>query len=518
MNLHMKLAVSVASLAGAVSLLPALASAAPTPLASPAIPGVSAVPGLAAAPAAVPAANMGILTTKPDVAVAGTKFTVSGTGLPAGKDVSLTWSTANVTWIVDARPDTVDYLGRQTTKFAVVLAHVTTDASGSFKTTLEAPQDWGGIHDLYAVVNGVQVAKGGFLVARSASISPKSGPIGTMITIKYTGLGSSLYEGGAALLYDSKFVGAMTANWTRGVATAHIRASGPPGRHFVALLNAVNFGYLNVQQSPLPWTTEFQLGFKVTKDAGRPAPRVDYPITTAATLDAKTTMQLASISETAVAAATLSSSAGVVNSKVNVTASGLTANAPVDMEWSTVVGNRVNCTSTCWAFVSVPLGNTTSTVTGTLSAPVTIPDGLGGWHVLQLLQNGQLKVQVPYYVKRSLVGPSSLVVKQGQMFTVHLKGLGWTELDNTIAVDYDNSYIGYGCGFNSQGDVVLNIRATGAPGTHIIDGYPLLYTQSPSYANTPYGMVPFLTYANDEPGLALGYQLPAIRLAITVVK
>jgi hypothetical protein len=48
--------------------------------------------------------------------------------------------------------------------------------------------------------------------------------------------------------------------------------------------------------------------------------------------------------------------------------------------------------------------------------------------------------------------------------------------------------------------------------------YPLLYTQQPSYANTPYGMVPVLTYARDVPGLALGYQLPAIRMAIEVVK
>jgi hypothetical protein len=29
--------------------------------------------------------------------------------------------------------------------------------------------------------------------------------------------------------------------------------------------------------------------------------------------------------------------------------------------------------------------------------------------------------------------------------------------------------------------------------------------------------VPILTYQKDEPGLALGYKLPAIRLAITVV-
>jgi hypothetical protein len=31
-------------------------------------------------------------------------------------------------------------------------------------------------------------------------------------------------------------------------------------------------------------------------------------------------------------------------------------------------------------------------------------------------------------------------------------------------------------------------------------------------------MIPVLTYAKDVPGLALGYQLPAMRLAITITK
>ena len=83
---------------------------------------------------------------------------------------------------------------------------------------------------------------------------------------------------------------------------------------------------------------------------------------------------------------------------------------------------------------------------------------------------------------------------------------------------YDDSFIGYGCGFNSNGDVVLQLHATGGPGTHLIDIYPQLYTLQPSFSNTPYGMVPLLTYAEDEPGLALGYDLPAIRLAITIVR
>jgi hypothetical protein len=48
--------------------------------------------------------------------------------------------------------------------------------------------------------------------------------------------------------------------------------------------------------------------------------------------------------------------------------------------------------------------------------------------------------------------------------------------------------------------------------------YPQLYNSQPAYANTPYGVVPMLTFREDLPGLALGYQLPAIRLAITIAK
>jgi hypothetical protein len=504
----------VAALTGAL-LLSGGAAAASTPLTAPGIPGVAPLPG-PVAPAAQPAATMGLLTTKPDTGVAGMKMTVSGAGLPANSDVALTWSTANVTWVLDPRADSVDYLGRQTSKFAVVIAHATTDAAGAFSITMAAPRDWGGIHDLYAVVNGVQYAKGGFLLARSASISPKKGPIGTPITITYSGLGSSLYEGGAALLYDNKFVGAMSSVWTRGTAVAHIRASGPIGKHVISLDNAVNFGYLNVQQSPLPWTTEFQLPFTVTKDAGVPKPSIDQPVAVEATLNSRTTLELSTVSgQTATAA--LASTAGTVNTKVALTAHGLTASAPVTMQWSTVVGNRVNCSGTCWTFAAVPLGTATAGSDGTLSTAITVPDGLGGWHVMQLLQDGKIVAQVTYYVKRSIASVPTVAVKQGQIFQIHLKGLGWTQLDNTVAVDYDNSYVGYGCGFNSNGDVVLNIVATGGPGTHIIDGYPLLYTQQPSYANTPYGMVPLLTYDRDDPALALGYQLPAFRMAIKVV-
>ena len=170
--------------------------------------------------------------------------------------------------------------------------------------------------------------------------------------------------------------------------------------------------------------------------------------------------------------------------------------------WATVVGNRVNCTGVCWTFIDHAARHRDRGGGRHAEENITVPDGLGGWHAVQLVQGGNAMAQVPFFVKRSFAGQgvSRPSLHAGQHFTIHLKGLGWTQLDNTIAVDYDNAYIGYGCGFNCQGDTVLDMVASGEPGTHLIDMYPLIYTQQPSYANTPYGMIPMLCYAPICPG------------------
>ena len=489
-----------------------------TTLRSPAIPGVAPLPGPVAAPAQ-PSANIGLLQVTPEEAVAGTPITISGSHLPANAKVELTWSTADATWLVQPEPDTVNYLGRTDTEFAVVLKTTTTSASGSFSVTLNAPVDFGGIHDIYAVIKGVEEAHGGFILLRTVTVTPTSGPIGTPITITYSGLGDTLYTGGASVLWDNHYVGEMMANWTRGTARVTIRAAGPVGEHLIQIGNAISYMYLNVPQSPIPYTNGAAITFTVTKDDGPPAPSIDWPVSVAPTISARTTLIPSALAAAGSVTAHLGSTRGPVNTVDTLTASGLSSSAPVKLIWSTVVGNRVNCKGTCWVFVSDTLGSATPSG-GSLHTKITIPDGLGGWHVVQIVQSGKVLAQVPFYVKEGIVGQgvSSVVVREGQPFTIHLDGVGWTQLDNTVGVDYDNSYIGYGCGFNSNGDVLLHLYATGGPGTHLIDLYPMLYSLSPSFADTPYGMVPVLTYARDEPALALGYQLPAFRFAITVVK
>ena len=209
----------------------AVASPGTTTLKPPAIPGVSPLPGPVAKPAQ-PSEDMGILEVTPDQGVAGAPMTITGSQLPPHAQVELTWSTADATWLVQTAPDTVNYLGRSDTELAVVLDTTNTDAHGAFKVSLKAPVDWGGIHDIYAVIKGTEDAHGGFILLRTVTVSPKSGPVGTPITITYSGLGPTLYTGGASLLYDNHYVGELMANWTRGTAQVTIRATaGGPAHH-----------------------------------------------------------------------------------------------------------------------------------------------------------------------------------------------------------------------------------------------------------------------------------------------
>ena len=504
---------------GALALalaLQSVATATPTPVTPPQMPGAAPLFG-PLADAGVAVETVSTLKTVPDVAVPGKPVTITGAGLPKSKDVKLVWMTANVRWVIDPKADSVDYIGRKVDKIAVALANTQTDASGAFKASFRVPRDFGGLHDIFAVVDGKQVGKGGFLLERTVKISPTRGPIGTPIKVTVVGMGSPTYESVGGILYDNKYTGAISANTTRGVSMFTIRAAGPVGTHWIEVGGSSHtVPYLNMQQSPVPWTDGHRLKFQVTADRGAPKPSVEQPKAVTATIAERTTLQNANLAAGSAATAQLSSTSGPILSKTTISAAGLVAGQPYVVQWASVVGNRVNCTGQCWNFVNQVLANGVAGADGAAKADIKVPDGLGGWHAVQIVQGGQVKAQTSYFVKRTFVSIPK-TVKAGRPFIVELKGVGWTQLDNTVAVTYDNAYVGYACGFNSNGYVRIQLFATGNRGTHLIDLYPLLYTQQPAYPYAQLGMVPLLGYATDAPGLGAGYDLPAFRLAIKVV-
>src|SRR5262245_21618102 len=69
---------------------------------------------------------------------------------------------------------------------------------------------------------------------------------------------------------------------------------------------------------------------------------------------------------------------------------------------------------------------------------------------------------------------------------------------------------GYACAFNSNGDIEIFMKATGAPGMHFIDLYPGIFKGTETRPNN--FRIPQLTYADDHPG----EDLPAFHFAFEV--
>ncbi|MFQ5854478.1 MAG: hypothetical protein ACE5LU_02380 [Anaerolineae bacterium] len=468
----------------------------------------------AAAPTDTPVPLI-LLKTDPEVGPVGTAFTVTGNGFPPGKPVEFVWGTVDGTYHTELNNNRQEFYERQFTPTRVSLGRATADASGKVTATFTAPEDYGEIHDIYAVVDGEDVAKGGFRISRSVTISPQKGPVGTPITVTIKGLGWKAFVSTVALRYDNKYTGFLSATTTRGTAVAQIRAAGPVGKHVIEIDGASHtLPYLNVQQSPVAYIGDFQFDFTVTENPAAPPPTLDWsdndPLAVGDSVPRTTILGLGSASGVS---ASLSSSQGPIHSKSVLIAEGLPPEAPVDILWMTVSGNDLFG----WNLAEQPLAKETVGKDGSLSTTIEVPHSLGGWHAIRLVRGETVLAELPYFVERSLVHVTPRQVKVGEPFQVQIKGVGWTELDNGVAVTYDNAYIGYACGFASQGDVTLNLVATGEPGVHLIDLYPMIYDGGHGKWPWQYTM-PHLTALQDHPALALGYKLPIFRLAIEIVE
>ena len=137
------------------------------------------------------------------------------------------------------------------------------------------------------------------------------------------------------------------------------------------------------------------------------------------------------------------------------------AKPEVGLHFVTARGNRM--TPSGWNLDSVPLASATTKAGRVVEREsFKIPDDLGGWHVVKLATRDRVLMEAPFYVEQSLVQVSPKRARVGEPFTIQIKGSGWTKLDNTVAVTYDNAAMGYACGFNSNGDITINLIASGA--------------------------------------------------------
>ena len=158
---------------------------------------------------------VGTLDVVPINGKAGAPFTVKGVDLPPNQEFQLIWRTVNGRWnVTDAQ-----YKGREFLPVTYQMGKVRSDAAGRIAATFTTPEDFGFGHDILLQQGTRLMNQVGYSIDMTVDISPKSGPVGTPITVTVKGIGwRSLYNSWD-LLYDNHFTGWMSAVTTHGSAS-----------------------------------------------------------------------------------------------------------------------------------------------------------------------------------------------------------------------------------------------------------------------------------------------------------
>ena len=436
---------------------------------------------------------VGRLNVAPENGPVGTPLTVTADRLPPNQEFQLIWRTVKGNWKVD----NAEYHGREYNPVAYEIAKVRSDSEGRLTAKFETPEDFGFSHDIVLQQPDRMFTQVGFSVDMTIEISPKEGPVGTPIMVDVKGIGWRSLFNSWVLLYDNSFTGWMSSVTTGGSAKFTIPATGRPGVHILEVLHGeLTFPYRNMQQNPEPDRPRWAIPFRITSG---PAVLPPPPETQAQTVVRRLPLQGELVATPAFSA---------IQEPVVVSGGGFEPGKTYQLNWTRVIGNRM--TGRGWEVSATPVAETTADAGGNAIFQFKVPDDLGGEHGLYVDMGGGKKKEGTFWIKATAAPLDVGRGPVGTEFRIHLKGVGWSETANIVHLVYDNSYIGYACAFNSQGDVELIMKATGEPGWHYIDLYPGIYKGQETRPNN--FRIPQLTYADDHPG----EDLPAFRFAFEV--
>ena len=254
-----------------------------------------------------------------------------------------------------------------------------------------------------------------------------------------------------------------------------------------------------------PYQDEFPAGldfpFRVTSDLGALAPEID---------DFSASDNPWPVENPGPGRIALSADRGTIGTVIAITGSHFPPSARLPLIWSTVTGAGILTPVGGTKEWRRPLGEVRTNAGGEFSLEFTVPEDLGGDHRIEICQGSDVLAAAGFVILPALVSYTEKV-RVGEAVHVHLRGTGLRDYDKSYALTYDNAYVGYSCGGSNSGNTRFRFTATGAPGTHVVDLYPMIYR---GRDDAPRGMfaMPHLSYADDHPLR----RVPAFRLAITV--
>src|SRR5262249_31662135 len=100
--------------------------------------------------------------TKP--AVVGTQVRVDAADLPAGKTAELQWGTVTGGWVIE---DYYHFKGKKYAETTSPLGQFTIGSDGRLMAAFVIPEDYGGVHEVTALIDGKPVAQNGIEVTQS---------------------------------------------------------------------------------------------------------------------------------------------------------------------------------------------------------------------------------------------------------------------------------------------------------------------------------------------------------------
>src|SRR5438128_4648792 len=217
----------------------------------------------AAAKPDAPVQRLDLTYEKP---VVGAKVRAVASDLPAGKEVDLKWSTVSGGWVIE---DYYYFRGKKYSETTASLGKFPVDMVGHLDATFTIPEDYGGVHDVIAMIDQKPVAQNGIEVTQSFEMTPLSGPVGTPIELRVRGLGWRTMENTWVVNWDNRGLGFVTAVSTHGSAVARFRAAGPVGDHPVKIYTGYQGqSYLNFQQAPNAYLPRPDFTFHTTPGRG----------------------------------------------------------------------------------------------------------------------------------------------------------------------------------------------------------------------------------------------------------
>ncbi len=432
--------------------------------------------------------------------VVGARVHAAVDGLAPGRAAELVWKTVTGGWVIE---DYYHFRGKKYADAERSLGRFPVGPDGRLDAAFAIPEDYGGVHDVLVRVDGKTVAQNGLEVTQSFEMTPRAGPVGTPIELRVEGIGWRTMESTWVVNWDNHEVGWVSAAGTHGSATARFRAAGAPGDHVVKVYTGYQGqSYLNFEQAPTAYLPRPQFTFRTTEARALRPPAYAEPYPQQPVPDAEVRLDNAAV--------TLTPTQGPVQTSARLAGEGFPAGAGLKLVWQSFAGSRVSGDG--FAANERELGRVPVGADGRLDVPVTIPDDLGGRHALVLMDGANVLARTHFVIETSIVDMTPTSGPVGTPVRLHLKGVGWTEYDNIYVATYDNAYMGYACGFNSQGDVVINFVASGAPGAHLIDLYPGIYQGPAGAGEQLLYRTPQLSYAEDHPG----NRIPALRFTFDV--